>query len=220
MSLNTVIFDMDGLLIDSEPLWAAAATEVLQRRNLTIDEDVYANLKGLRTRDFILSFFRLKKLNTQMAEDTVIDIFNIVNKKIESQGKIMPGVPFIVKKFKDLGFRIGIASSSPISIIETGIKIAGIENSVDKIVSAEKLAFGKPHPMVYLECATSLKASEENCICFEDSFNGMIAAKAARMCCVVVPAQEEYDQLRWNAADLKLHSLEDFSEEKLKMLPN
>ena len=56
------------------------------------------------------------------------------------------------------------------------------------------------------------------CIAFEDSFNGMIAAKAARMKCVIIPAAADYDQPKWNAADLKLHSLAEFNDEKLKQL--
>ena len=92
------------------------------------------------------------------------------------------------------------------------------ENSFDAITSAEKLPFGKPHPEVYINCAAELGLKGMECIAFEDSFNGMIAAKAARMKCVVVPAATAYDHPKWNAADLKLRSLLEFDEEKLKLL--
>ena len=81
--------------------------------------------------------------------------------------------------------------------------------------SAEDLPYGKPHPQVYLNCANALQVAPVNCVCFEDSFNGMVAAKAARMKCVVVPHASEQDHAKWGAADLKLNSLEQFTEQQL-----
>ena len=74
------------------------------------------------------------------------------------------------------------------------------------------MKYGKPNPQVYLDCATQLGSSPLECICFEDSFNGMIAAKAARMKCVIVPAHHELQDNRWFAADLKISSLQNFNE--------
>ena len=85
------------------------------------------------------------------------------------------------------------------------------------MTSAQFLEFGKPHPEVYLACAAELQSLPVRCICFEDSFNGMIAAKAARMKCVVVPDQQMRRQSRWNAADLQLDSLLHFGDNELKL---
>jgi sugar-phosphatase len=97
------------------------------------------------------------------------------------------------------------------------LKKLDLQNSFDVITSAEKLPFGKPHPEVYLNCAAALGVKGMECIAFEDSFNGMIAAKAARMKCVIIPAVADHDHARWNAADLKLRSLSEFDEDKLKL---
>jgi sugar-phosphatase len=88
----------------------------------------------------------------------------------------------------------------------------------DAFASAEHLPFGKPHPQVYMDCARALSANPLHCIAFEDSFNGLIAAKAARMKCVAIPVQDQYHLPKWGAADLKLNSLLEFDDEQLRAL--
>ena len=90
-----------------------------------------------------------------------------------------------------------------------------IGHYLDATASAEHLPFGKPHPQVYMDCAAALGAHPLECLCFEDSFNGLIAAKAARMRCVVIPVADQYTLPKWGAADLKLHSLEEFNDKQL-----
>ncbi|TAH06322.1 MAG: hypothetical protein EAZ16_00180, partial [Sphingobacteriales bacterium] len=80
------------------------------------------------------------------------------------------------------------------------------------ITSAEHLPFGKPHPQVFIDCAAALNSNPQACLVFEDSFNGMIAAKAAKMKCVVVPHPASFNHPRWGAADLKLSSLANFND--------
>ena len=87
----------------------------------------------------------------------------------------------------------------------------GIRNYLHAIESAADLPYGKPHPQVYLNCAEALNSHPTQCICFEDSFNGLIAAKAARMKCVVVPAAHDSKNEKFNAADLKISSLVNFN---------
>lgn len=94
----------------------------------------------------------------------------------------------------------------------------GIGDYIKVKTSAEHLDHGKPHPQVYLNCAAELQSSPLECICFEDSVNGMIAVKAARMKCVVVPAPQYLKDERWSIADLKISSLKNFSELHIKML--
>jgi sugar-phosphatase len=97
-------------------------------------------------------------------------------------------------------------------IIEQVIDQLNIQNVIQAtgIASAEHLQYGKPHPEVYLNCASALNAHPTDRICFEDSFNGMIAAKAARMKCVVIPMYRQQKEQRWAAADLKISSLQNF----------
>jgi len=130
----------------------------------------------------------------------------------------MPGIDHIFKYFKDRQFHIGLATSSPLSLVDIVVEKLNIGHYLDATASAEYLPFGKPHPQVYMDCAAALGVSPMQCICFEDSFNGMIAAKAARMRCVVVPVADQYQLPKWGAADFKLHSLTDFGDEQLNQI--
>jgi sugar-phosphatase len=112
--------------------------------------------------------------------------------------------------FKNKNFKIGLATSSPFSLIEVVLEKLGLSAYFSAMTSAEHLPYGKPHPQVYLDCAMALESDPSECLCFEDSFNGMIAVKAARMKCVVIPPAYQLDESRWNAADLTLSSLQEF----------
>ena len=138
--------------------------------------------------------------------------------KIEQKGKIMQGVPYIFDFFYNKQCKIGLATSSPPALIELVVEMTGIKDYLQATASAEELPFGKPHPQVYLNCASLLNSSPSECICFEDSFNGLIAAKAARMSCVVVPHFEEIKNEKWGAANLKLSSLQNFDELHFNLL--
>jgi sugar-phosphatase len=100
-------------------------------------------------------------------------------------------------------------------LIDVVVDKIKIRSFLHATVSAEKLAYGKPHPQVFIECANELNVLPNQCIVFEDSFNGMIAAKAAKMKCVVVPEKQVYNEPKWGAADLKLSSLDAFTEDML-----
>ncbi len=212
MKLNTVIFDIDGLLIDSEPLWCEAADEVFVDYNIRLTEQQYISTTGLRTKEFLQSWFRFYKIDEAEVANAEKKIVEIVLHKIKKNPIIMPGVPYIFDFFFKKGFKIGLATSSPQSLIDLVVELLELKRFVQATASAEDLEFGKPNPLVYLNCAEKLNASPFECICFEDSFNGMIAAKAARMKCVIVPHHAQIKEERWGAADLKLSSLQNFGE--------
>lgn len=212
MQLNTVIFDMDGLLIDSEPLWQEAAEEVFGLYNFKLTLEQYETSTGLRTKEFVDYWFKIFKVDLTYSLKAEQQIIEVVTCKIINKGSIMPGVLYIFNFFKELNFKIGIASSSPKELIDIVIQMAKIEPYVHAVSSAQELTYGKPHPQVYLDCAGLLQSPTEECLCFEDSFNGMIAAKAAKMKCVVVPANNQSGSKKWGAADLQLSSLQNFGK--------
>jgi sugar-phosphatase len=212
MQLNTVIFDMDGLLIDSEPLWDEAATEIFSRYGIKLNSQQYASTTGLRTKEFIEHWFNY--FNITVADRATVEK-EIIKKVIElvlQKGRPMPGLAHIFNFFVNKGFKIGLASSSPPDLIDVVVDLLQIRNHLNAITSASNMQYGKPHPEVYLQCARELGANPTQCICFEDSFYGMIAAKAARMKCVVVPEPKTSKELKWNAADLRISSLLNFNE--------
>jgi len=129
-----------------------------------------------------------------------------------------PFGPYIFDFFTRKSFKIGLATSSPPALIDLVVKMAGIEKYLHATSSAEDLPFGKPHPQVYLNCAEQLQSQPVQCICFEDSFNGLIAAKSARMKCVIVPHISQAKEEKWGAADLKLSSLQNFGELHFNLL--
>jgi mannitol-1-/sugar-/sorbitol-6-/2-deoxyglucose-6-phosphatase len=212
MQLNTVIFDMDGLLIDSEPLWNEAASEVFQQYNMQITAKQYAGTTGMRVKEFVLWWFSKYNVPPDYAAKAEQDIVHLVIDKLNTKGKAMPGLTHIFNFFIDRKYKIGLASSSPLPMIDVVVDKLGIRNYLQAINSAATLPYGKPHPQVYLDCAASLQSLPQECICFEDSFNGLIAAKAACMKCVVVPSLHDSKETKFNAADLKISSLHNFNE--------
>lgn len=212
MKLDTVIFDMDGLLIDSEPLWKEAADELLLSYEKQLTPKQYRITTGLRTKEFLEHWFTFFNIP---ADNIIIDEQVLVHKVIElvkQKGKAMPGLEHIFKLFIDRNFKIGLASSSPVELIDVVTGILGIRSHLHAITSASHLPFGKPHPEVYINCAGQLHSSPQTCLCFEDSFNGLIAVKAAKMKCVVVPGMYENKDPKWGAADIKISTLNNFNE--------
>ena len=211
MQLNTVIFDMDGLLIDSEPLWGEAATEIFDRYGFQLTPAQYATTTGMRTKEFVEWWFVHHKIDTRHYADAERDILQTVVDKVSAKGKPMQGVAHVFNFFIERGFKIGLATSSGNNLINVVVDKLGIRKYLQAIESAAELPYGKPHPQVYLNCAQALGSHPTECICFEDSFNGIIAAKAARMRCVAVPAAHDRHNLKFNAADLKISSLQNFN---------
>ncbi|HEX8356440.1 MAG TPA: hexitol phosphatase HxpB [Segetibacter sp.] len=218
MDLNTVIFDMDGLLIDSEPLWTKAAAEVFEFYGKKLSPEDFVQTTGLRTSEFVSWWLRDYKFDETELEKISEKIIELVIKRIRLEGKAMPGCDYILNFFQQRGYKIGLATSSPLRVADTVIGLLGIGKYVQVKTSAEKLDYGKPHPQVYLECAKALNSSPLQCICFEDSVNGMIAAKAARMKCVVVPEYHQQKDDKWSIANLKISSLKNFSELHINLL--
>lgn len=218
MQWNTVIFDMDGLLIDSEPLWQEAADRVFRDYGLHLSPQLYSTTTGLRTREFVDHWFRYFKFSGADAQDAEQKIIAHVVELIRQKGRPMPGVAHIINFFLGKQFKIGMATSSGRAVIDEAVRLLGIGGHLQFIASAEGLPYGKPHPQVYLDCAAGLGSHPSSCICFEDSFNGMIAAKAARMKCIIVPSPHDAQRPAWGAADLRISSLQNFNELLLQSL--
>jgi mannitol-1-/sugar-/sorbitol-6-/2-deoxyglucose-6-phosphatase len=211
MKINTAIFDMDGLLIDSEPLWEEAGAELLREFNIDLTPEQYHSSTGLRTKEWVTHWFNYFNVDGKHTDAAVENIIKKSIEKIDALGIAMPGVPDIFLLLQDAGIKMGLATSSPLSLVDIVVDKLGIRKYLQTLVSAESLPYGKPHPDVYINCAGEIGVAPTSCFCFEDSFNGMIAVKAARMKCVVVPAPNLYDLEKWGAADMKLHSLLDFN---------
>jgi mannitol-1-/sugar-/sorbitol-6-/2-deoxyglucose-6-phosphatase len=218
MIIQSIIYDMDGLLIDSEPLWHQAAQEVLAELGIQMNEEAYSATIGLRTREFLHHWFIVHHINQALIPVYDGKITSRVIELVSTKGALMPGVQASLDLFRQRKFNIGLATSSPMELVEAMLTRTGLNGFFDAMTSASELPYGKPHPEVYLNCAEKLGSHPLECLCLEDSFNGMIAAKAARMKCIVVPEASVFHQDRWLAADLKLPSLEKLNAEILDKL--
>ena len=216
--INTVIFDMDGLLINSEPYWQEAGIETLEQFNAALTLEQYHQTTGLRTREWLEFWFNHFQIDMKFAPDAEQTIVEKAIEKISDRASPMEGVEYILSYFKEKNFRIGLATSSPVELIDVVVGKLNIRTAFDAFSSAENLPFSKPHPEVYLNCARLLDVSPLQCLCFEDSFNGVISAKSARMKCVVVPEADFFEHPKWGAADLKLGSLAHFNDQALASL--
>lgn len=207
MNLKAVIFDMDGLLINSEPLWQEAGKETLKQFGKTLTTEQYHSSTGLRTEEWIEHWFHHFHIDMQYAPAAAETIIEKAIALIFQKGEAFPGVEEAVDFFKQKNLLLGLATSSPLSLVNVVLEKMQLQNIFDAIASAEHLPFGKPNPQVYINCAETLLVSPVACLAIEDSFNGMIAAKAARMKCIAVPTPDDYHHPKWNAADLVLPSL-------------
>lgn len=207
IQLQAVIFDMDGVLIDSEPLWQLAELDVFHALGLPlILEDTHLTT-GLRVDQLVEYWYARKPWNNYDNQATARAIADGVVGRIQAEGQPMPYVLEALQACKVAGMKVGLATSSPMNIVNAVLDKLGIRAMFDAIESAEQLQYGKPHPEVYLNCANSLGVAPQHCIAVEDSFNGLIAARAANMQTLVIPAADQAGQARWAAAHHQFSSL-------------
>lgn len=209
---------MDGLLIDSEPLWQQAGMEALKEFSINLTLEQYHTSTGLRTPEWIEYWFNQYLVDMKHSASTIKLIEDKAIELIQKNGISFPGTNYILNFFKERNFKIGLATSSPMRLIDVVVEKLGIRNLFDGFSSAEGLLHGKPHPQVYMACAEKLRVSPLQCICFEDSFNGIISAKASRMHCIAVPDPIQFNHKKWGAADIKIAELKDFNDLHLRDL--
>lgn len=134
---------------------------------------------------------------------------------VEEKRPVLPGVEYALNLCRQQGLKIGLASASPLHMQKRVLALLGIETYFDRLVSAEYLPYSKPHPEVYLNAASDLGVDPLQCVTLEDSVNGMIATKAARMRSIVIPSEEYRSDPRWALADIQLASLEQLRREDI-----
>lgn len=204
--LEAAVFDLDGLLIDSEPHWRSAEIEVFGGVGVALSEGDCGQTTGLRL-DEVVRHWAARRPWTSVDHHTVHDrIVEAVARRIRAHGVPLPGAIEAVRACAARGLRLGLATSSPTALIGPALERLGLADAFAAVCSAEDETHGKPHPAVYLRAAERLGAPPTACVAFEDSLNGVIAAKAARMICVAVP---DRDHPGFAIADVRLRSLTD-----------
>jgi sugar-phosphatase len=204
---------MDGLLIDSEPLWQEAEISSFKKAGIRLDSQMCLQTMGLRV-DQVVDHWDYRFPGMIGNKKAMIDdIMNRVMSLVAEKGEPRDGVSEILEFVKNKQVKIALASSSPLALIKTTVAKLGIEQYFQELYSAEMEEYGKPHPGVYITTAKILDIAPDRCLAFEDSFNGLLAAKAAMMKCVCVPDESIKKSAKVSIADLVLNSLKDFTEE-------
>lgn len=208
--MKAAIFDMDGLLIDSEPLWKRAEQEVFAGVGLDLDDDDCEQTLGYRTDMVVAHWYQRYPWSSPSQRQVADDIDTRVAELISQEGVPMPGALRAIEMVDEAGLSIGLATSSALSLIEVVLHTLGIDRFFKVACSASDEELGKPNPAVYLTTAAKLGVLSEECVAFEDTVVGIQAAKAAGMRAIAVPAPHNFDDPGFDIADLKLQSLEEF----------
>lgn len=186
MEIKAIIFDMDGLLVDSETVWHEAETEFIAARGHTYTQEVRKHIIGKRIDEFmgfLRDYYQLTESIDELTDDLIRRMLQLIPHKVSRQ----PGAAEIVSFVHEQRLPHAIASSSPMSIIDATLESQGWGHLFTVRCSADDEPRGKPAPDVYLAAARRLGIDPENCLALEDSPNGARAAVAAGMTCYAVP---------------------------------
>ncbi len=210
--IEAVIFDLDGLLIDSEPLWQEAEILVFAQVNILLTIELCLKTKGLRVDEVVDYWYQQYPWNNLSKSEVEELIVSKVIELIHLKGKALPGVDNALCLVKSKNVKIALASSSSTRIIQAALQRLNLADVFTQIYSAESEILGKPHPGVYLTTANKLNVLPQSCLALEDSLNGVLAAKAAQMKCIAIPEVAQQNNLKFAIADRILPSLEAFDE--------
>jgi sugar-phosphatase len=206
---EALIFDMDGVLIDSEPLWKIAMEEVFHKVECPLLREDFHHTVGLRIDEVVSYWFNKvgwKNYSEQEVEELIIKRMIDL---IHQCGSPLVGVLEMIAFLKAKNIKIGLATSSYTVLIKAVLETLKIEKQFDFVHSAENEKFGKPHPAVYLTVANNLNVSPLKCLVVEDSLNGIISGKAARMNVVCIPEKTHTLDSRLGLADFTFNTMSD-----------
>jgi HAD superfamily hydrolase (TIGR01509 family) len=209
--LKAVIFDMDGVIIDSEPAHLRVCLELFKKLNIDLSEEEYGRFIGVSNTSMWTTLKQMyglaqtiQELAEQQARANIDDFKN-------GDDKPMPGILELLSNLKKEGIKIGLASSSPLETINLILEKFEIKDYFDAVVSGEGLKGGKPAPDIYHLSVSRIGKSPEACLAIEDSFAGIQSAKAAGLYCAGLRTIHVKEELLDNA-DLKISSLAEISD--------
>ena len=208
-NFKAVIFDMDGVLIDSEPVWKIAMQAVFDEVGCNLTKKDFQKTVGLRLDEVIKYWYQHAGWESVSPKEVEDRIVQKMVKLLSNDGKPLTGVVDILKHLKKEGIKIGLATSSYSILIDTVLDKLEIREYFDFTHSAELEDFGKPHPAVYLTVAKKLEVNPLECLVIEDSLNGIISGKAARMKVVCIPEKTHNSEPKLIIADYQFETMAD-----------
>lgn len=212
--IKAVIFDMDWLLIDSEPIWKESEQISFQTVWINLNDSMMSETTWLRV-DEVVDYWHKKypwdisKCSKQeLSELIVYKVKELIKDKWKAKKWVHEILDFLSKKVK----YISLASSSEYSIINQVIDKLWIRKHFSFIYSAQDEAYWKPHPWVYISTCKKMNIDPMECIAFEDSLNWVLSAKSAKIRCIAVPEETNRNNPKYVIADIILNSLDKFDQ--------
>ncbi|MDB3906083.1 hexitol phosphatase HxpB [Crocinitomicaceae bacterium] len=193
---DAIIFDMDGVLIDSEPLWKIAMEEAFLSVGCNITRKDFQKTVGLRIDEVVRFWYQERGWEGLSCEQLEALIMEKMVALIQANGEPLPGVLETIDYLRTNGYKIGLGTSSYRVLIDTVLETLQLTTSFDFTHSAEDEVHGKPHPAVYLTVAARLMVAPQRCLVIEDSFNGVVAGLAAQMKVVCIPEKTHHPDER------------------------
>ncbi|PWA04798.1 HAD family hydrolase [Flavobacterium psychrotolerans] len=216
--IQTVIFDMDGVIVDTEPVHRYAYFQHFDELDIQVTEEMFTSYTGNSTRNTFQKIKATFNLNEDV-EDLILRKRNLFNDAFDSKEDLylFDGVEKLIKDLYDNGMQLIVASSASKVTIDRVFRRFGLHHYFTHIVSGEDFPMSKPHPAIFEHAASLSTAPKENCIVIEDSTNGIIAANAAGIYCVGY--NSEHSKLQdLSLADCVIQHFDELNFEKIRSL--
>lgn len=218
--IQTVIFDMDGVIVDTEPVHHYAYNQHFKQLNIDITPEMYASFTGNSTKNI---FERLKvQFNLEQDVTTLVETKrNLFNDAFDSKEDLylLDGVEDLIKELHSKGMQLVLASSSATVTINRIFNRFGLHQYFTHIVSGEDFPKSKPHPAIFQHAAFLAQTPVENCVVIEDSTNGILAAKAAGIYCIGYDSFHSKMQ-DYSKADKVITDFKELSFDLIKAIKN
>ena len=215
---NTVIFDMDGVIVDTEPLHKKAYYQHFKELNIEVDADLFSKFTGKSTKNVYQMIKDIFGIDTDV-EDLIARKRNLFYSLFDKDPalKLLDGVENLIKNLYSSGFQLILASSAANSTIERVFRRFDLFPFFSHLVSGEDFPESKPNPAIFIEAQRLSGNDKSNCVVIEDSTNGILAANAAEIFCIGYKSENSKNQ-NYKTANLVIHHFDELKISELEMI--